>query len=302
MGGGTGDWDVPIGGMGAVSGALAAAAAGHGAEIITGAEVYGVDPDGEVRYRLGDEERRVHAELVLSNVTPAVLAKLLGEPEPTLAPGAQVKVNLMLRRLPRLRDDTVAPEQAFGGTFHINETFSQLDAAYSQAAGGQVPNPLPCEIYCHSLTDPTILSERLRDSGAQTLTVFGLHTPHHLVAAADPDTMRDELTTAVLDSLNSVLAEPIADVVMADSSGRPCIEAKTTVDLERTLGMTAGNIFHGAVSWPFVENDEPLDTPARRWGVATAHDRILVCGSGSRRGGAVSGIGGHNAAMAVLES
>ncbi len=302
LGGGTGDWDVPIGGMGAVSGALAAAAAGHGAEIITGAEVYGVDPDGEVRYRLGDQERRVHAELVLSNVTPAVLAKLLGEPEPTLAPGAQVKVNLMLRRLPRLRDDTVAPEQAFGGTFHINETFSQLDAAYSQAAGGQVPNPLPCEIYCHSLTDPTILSERLRDSGAQTLTVFGLHTPHHLVAAADPDTMRETLTTAVLDSLNSVLAEPIADVVMEDSSGRPCIEAKTTVDLERTLGMTAGNIFHGAVSWPFVENDEPLDTPARRWGVATAHDRILVCGSGSRRGGAVSGIGGHSAAMAVLES
>ena len=51
-----------------------------------------------------------------------------------------------------------------------------------------------------------------------------------------------------------------------------------------------------------VEDDEPLDTPARRWGVATEHDRILVCGSASRRGGAVSGIGGHNAAMAVLES
>ena len=50
LGGGTGDWDVPIGGMGAVSGALAAAAAGHGAEIATGAEVYAIDPDGEVRY------------------------------------------------------------------------------------------------------------------------------------------------------------------------------------------------------------------------------------------------------------
>ena len=87
---------------------------------------------------------------------------------------------------------------------------------------------------------------------------------------------------------------------MEDSAGRLCIEAKTTVDLEQTLGMTAGNIFHGALSWPFAEDDEPLDTPARRWGVATAHDRILLCGSGSRRGGAVSGIGGHNAAMAVL--
>jgi phytoene dehydrogenase-like protein len=302
LGGGTGDWDVPIGGMGAVSGALAAAAASHGAEIVTGAEVYAVDPGGEVRYRLGDQEHRVHAGFVLANVTPAVLAGLLGESEPTVAPGAQVKVNLMLRRLPRLRDDTITAEQAFGGTFHINETFTQLDAAYTRADHGVVPDPLPCEIYCHSLTDPTILSEELRASGAQTLTVFGLHTPHRLAAGADPDRMRDTLTSAVLNSLNSLLAEPIQDVLMEDASGRLCIEAKTTVDLERTLGMTAGNIFHGALSWPFAEDDEPLDTPARRWGVATAHDRILLCGSGARRGGAVSGVGGHNAAMALLEA
>ena len=52
LGGGTGDWDVPIGGMGAVSGALAAAAAGFGAEITTSAEVYAIDPDGEVCYGL----------------------------------------------------------------------------------------------------------------------------------------------------------------------------------------------------------------------------------------------------------
>ena len=65
--------------------------------------------------------------------------------------------------------------------------------------------------------------------------------------------------------------------------------------------MPRGNIFHGGLDWPFVEDDEPLDTPAQRWGVATAHDRILLCGSGARRGGAVSAIGGHNAAMAVLE-
>jgi phytoene dehydrogenase-like protein len=302
LGGGTGDWDVPIGGMGAVSGALAAAAASHGAEIATGAEVYAIDPDGEVRYRRNDEECRAHANFVLSNVTPTVLARLLGEAEPTLAPGAQVKVNLMLRRLPRLRDESVTAEQAFGGTFHINETLTQLDGAYDQAAAGHVPAPLPCEIYCHSLSDSTILSEELRQSGAQTLTVFGLHTPHQLVTGKDPDRIRDELASAVLNSLNSVLAEPVQDVVMEDASGRLCIEAKTTADLEHTLAMTNGNIFHGALQWPFVENDEPLDTPARRWGVSTAHDRVLLCGSGSRRGGAVSGIGGHNAAMAVLES
>ncbi|MCV7155290.1 phytoene desaturase family protein [Mycolicibacterium pyrenivorans] len=301
IGGGTGDWDVPIGGMGALSGALAAAAAGFGAEIITSAEVYAIDPDGEVRYRREDEEHRVAPGHVLANVTPAVLARLLGEEEPVLTQGAQVKVNLMLRRLPRLLDQTVTPEQAFGGTFHINETYTQLAAAYRQAADGAVPDPLPCEIYCHSLADPTILSDSLRAEGAQTLTVFGLHTPHTLMASATPERMRDGLTSAVLTSMNSVLAEPVQDVLMEDSSGRLCIEAKTTVDLEHALGMTKGNIFHGALTWPFVEDDEPLGTPAQRWGVATAHDRILLCGSGSRRGGAVSGIGGHNAAMAVLE-
>jgi phytoene dehydrogenase-like protein len=302
LGGGTGDWDVPIGGMGAVTGALAAAASEHGAELVTGAEVYAITPDGEVRYRNDDGEHVVSARWVLAGVTPAVLARLLGEAEPELAPGAQVKVNLMLERLPRLRDQSVTPEQAFGGTFHINETMSQLDAAYDRAARGDVPDPLPCEIYCHSLTDPTILSEELRRSGAQTLTVFAVHTPHRLTAAADPVTIRQKLTDAVLTSLNSVLAEPIADVVMRDAHGRPCIETKTTADLQDALGMTGGNIFHGALSWPFAEDDQPLDTPARRWGVATAHDRILLCGSGSRRGGAVSGIGGHNAAMAILES
>lgn len=301
IGGGTGDWDVPIGGMGAVSGALAAAASSHGAEIVTGADVHAVTPDGEVRYRIGDREHVVHGNTVLAGVTPTVLAGLLGEPAPDAMPGAQVKVNLMLHRLPRLRDASVTPEQAFGGTFHINETLTQLDDAFDAAAKGAVPQPLPCEIYCHSLTDPTILSDSTRASGAQTLTVFGLHTPHAL-AANDPDGARARLTDAVLASLNSVLAEPIQEVVMTDANGRPCIETKTTADLEATLGMTAGNIFHGGLQWPFAGDDEDLDTPARRWGVATSHPRILLCGSGSRRGGAVSGIGGHNAAMAVLES
>lgn len=302
LGGGTGDWDVPIGGMGAVTGALASAAAGFGAQILTGADVHDVTPDGVVSYRLGNEIHSVQAGFVLANVTPTVLAGLLGDPAPAAAPGAQIKVNLLLKRLPRLRDESVTAQEAFGGTFHINETWSQLGAAYTRAASGDIPNPLPCEIYCHSLTDPSILSPELRAAGAQTLTVFGLHTPHTLAAGKDPDLIREQLTDAALTSLNSVLAEPIHDVVLTDGDGRPCIEAKTTADLESTLGMTAGHIFHGALSWPFAEDDEPLDTPARRWGVATSHERILLCGSGSRRGGAVSGVGGHNAAMAVLES
>jgi phytoene dehydrogenase-like protein len=302
LGGGTGDWDVPVGGMGALTTALATAAVRHGAEITTDAEVYAVDPSGEVRYRVGDEEHLLRARFVLAGVTPTVLAGLLGEePTPTAA-GSQVKVNMVLRRLPRLRDDGVTPEQAFAGTFHANETWTQLDTAYSRAAAGQVPNPLPCEAYCHSLTDPSILSAELRESGAQTMTVFGLHTPHSLFGDTDSGALRDQLTDMVLASMNSVLAEPIQDLLLPDAHGLPCIETTTTLDLERTLKMSGGNIFHGGLSWPFADEEDPLDTPARQWGVATAHDRIMLCGSGARRGGAVSGIGGHNAAMAVLAS
>ncbi|MFJ6279985.1 phytoene desaturase family protein [Arthrobacter subterraneus] len=308
IGGGTGDWDVPVGGMGAVSGALERAAREAGVVIRTGAEVTAVAPNGVVHYG-GGAPHRVSGEFVLANVTPAVLDRLMGGPEASgfTAPqhhapeGAQVKVNMLLSRLPRLKDPEVSPKQAFGGTLHINETYSQLESAHAEASSGLVPDPLPIEIYCHSLADSSILSPELRESGAHTLTVFSLQTPHRLVVDGDHDAHRAALQAAVLESLNSVLAEPIEDCLLAGPSGDPCIETKTTLDLEETLGLTGGNIFHGPLSWPFADDDDPLDTPARRWGVATDHPRVLLCGAGSRRGGGVSGLGGHSAAMALLE-
>lgn len=322
IGGGTGDWDVPVGGMGAVTGELARAAREAGAELVTGAEVVAVDPSGEVRWRQGDEpgERMSEARVILANVAPAVLDRLLEAGAPAVsangvpsvvrerlrqlnAPeGAQVKVNLLLTRLPKLRDSAVAPEAAFAGTFHINELESQLATAYGEAARGRIPSQLPCEIYCHTLSDPSILSPELAASGAHTLTVFGLHVPHRLLERFGNDELRERLQSAVLASLNSVLAEPIEGVIATDASGRPCIETKTTLDLEEALAMPGGNIFHGPLSWPWAEPGTSLSTPAERWGVATEHPGILLCGSGAVRGGAVSGIGGHNAAMAVLEA
>ncbi|HEX9086416.1 MAG TPA: NAD(P)/FAD-dependent oxidoreductase, partial [Arthrobacter sp.] len=310
VGGGTGDWDVPVGGMGAVSGELERAAREAGATILTSAEVTAVRPGGMVSYRHDGAEHTATASWVLANVAPIVLDRLRSSDAATpatqnpnhLREGAQVKVNLLLTRLPRLLDQSVSPEAAFGGTFHINETFSQLDAAYLAAAAGTIPDPLPCEIYCHSLTDPSILSPELQAAGAQTLTVFGLHVPDRLITPENNDQRRAELQAAVLKSLNSVLAEPIEELLLTGPDGVPCIETKTTLDIERAVGMPRGNIFHGGLDWPFVEDDAPRDTPAQRWGVATDDPQILLCGSGARRGGAVSAIGGHNAAMAVLES
>lgn len=331
IGGGTGDWDVPVGGMGAVSGELERAAREAGTTILASAEVSSVRPGGVVSYRHDGVQHTVSAPWVLSNVAPVVLDRLRNAgpaghgpvdaaPDATatassdagsapatqnpnhLREGAQVKVNLLLKRLPRLLDDVVSPEAAFGGTFHINETWSQLDAAYLSAAEGNIPEPLPCEIYCHSLTDPSILSAELQAAGAQTLTVFGLHVPDRLITAQNNEARRAELQAAVLRSLNSVLAEPIEELLLTAPDGRPCIETKTTLDIERAVGMPRGNIFHGGLDWPFADDDAPLDTPAQRWGVATDDPQLLLCGSGARRGGAVSAIGGHNAAMAVLES
>lgn len=311
IGGGTGDWDVPIGGMGQVSGELEIAARQAGATVLTGVTVTRVTPDGEVTWEehigglaTGTEglatgtELTAQFDLVLSAVAPHVLGRLLGDESGAPRPeGAQVKVNMLLSRLPRLRDG-VAPEAAFGGTFHINEGYGQLGRAYAEAVAGRIPDPLPCEIYCHSLTDPSILGESLRDVGAHTLTVFGLHVPDRLLTPETNERMRGELEQAVLASLDSVLAEPIAPLLLEGARG-PAIETKTTLDIEEALAMPGGNIFHGPLSWPWLEHE--ATSIAESWGVETAHPRILLAGSGARRGGAVSGIGGHNAAHAALE-
>lgn len=302
IGGESGHWDVPVGGMGAVTSELERAAREAGAEIRTGVEVISVSPPGEVRI-VTDRSEAYVGELVLSGVGDAVLARLLtagGAPTAAETPeGAQVKVNMLLTRLPRLTDTSVAPEAAFAGTFHVNETMTQLDAAYVAASGGLLPEPLPAEIYCHSLTDPSILGDDLRASGAQTLTLFGLQVPHRLIDGVDPVAAGARLLAAAQQSLDAVLAEPLRDCIAVAPDGRMCIEARTTTDLERSLNMIGGDIFHGALSWPWLE--APASGPAGRWGVETAHERVLVCGSSARRGGAVSGIGGQNAAMAALE-
>ncbi|MGY5056101.1 phytoene desaturase family protein [Streptomyces sp. 900105755] len=297
IGGGTGAWDVPVGGMGALTDALAAAARSAGAVLATGHEAVRIETDGrtaEVAYRTADGEGVAAARHVLVGASPQELAALTGDPAPEPAEGAQLKVNMLLKRLPRLRDTAVDPREAFSGTFHIAEGYGQLATAHAQAAAGRLPAAPPSEIYCHSLTDPTILGRDLAERGYQTLTLFGLHTPARLFAA-DNDAVRDELLKSTLAQLDAHLAEPIVDCLALDADGRPCIEAKTPLDLERDLRLPGGNIFHRDLSWPHAQDG------TGRWGVETRHANVMLCGAGAVRGGGVSGVPGHNAAMAVLE-
>ena len=292
IGNGTGDWDVPVGGMGAVTRALAETARAAGAELVTGAEVTSITPDGEVTYQHDDELHVTGARHVLANVAPSELRRLVDDtPKGKRPEGAQLKINMVLHRLPRLRDRRVRPEDAFGGTFHVNEGYRQLEDAYAQAAAGSVPGLPPCEIYCHSLTDPTILGPEARR--LHTLTLFGLHMPAGLFAG-DNASAKQAAVRATLASLNSVLETPIEECLASDGNGKPCLEAKTPVDLEKELGLPGGNIFHRDLSWPY------SDDHAGTWGVETEYPRILVCGAGAIRGGGVSGIPGRNAAMKIL--
>lgn len=289
IGNGTGEWNVPVGGMGAVSAALESAARRAGAEIRTGAEIVGISPSGEVTFTDRDGEHTVTGGHVLVNLPPAVLERVTGgRAEPP--EGAQLKVNMVLSRLPGLKDPAVDPRAAFSGTFHINEGRDQLAAAYAQAAGGSVPDLPPAEVYCHSLTDPSILGPELRGR-AETMTLFGLHMPARLFRQ-DPERARARALRATFASLDSVLAEPIEDCLLRAPDGSPCVEVKTPVDLETEAGLPGGHIFHRDLSWPYGEGGG--------WGVETAYERVLLCGAGAVRGGGVSGIPGHNAAMALL--
>jgi phytoene dehydrogenase-like protein len=293
---------VPIGGMGAVTTALAKAAVAAGAEIVTGAGVSRITPGddvAEVTWHDGLQPRTVSCRRVLSGVAPWVLRILLGEPEDleTKPEGAQLKINFLLDRLPKLKSGA-DPEVAFAGTLHLAEEYTRLQTAYDEAAGGQVPSVMPGEVYCHSLSDPSILGD-LAPTGAHTLTYFGLHTPAGLFAT-DPEGAKKLAVDRALAALNEHLVEPIESCVATDAAGRPSIEAKIPQDIEKDLARPGGHIFHGDLDWPWAPNRSRRDTPAQQWGVQTDHDAVLLCGSGARRGGAVSGLGGHNAAQAVL--
>jgi phytoene dehydrogenase-like protein len=301
IGNGTGEWRVPVGGMGAVTAELERAARVAGAELVTGAEVVRIDADGrdaEVAYVTdggGGDEWRVTGRFALAGAAPAVLERLRGRAGGSAPEGAQVKINMVLDRLPRLRSGH-EPRVAFAGTFHIDEGYAALESAHAVASAGRLPDPLPSEVYCHTLTDPSILGPELAVHGMHTLTLFGLQTPARLFAADHDGSVLDEAVRRHVAGLDAYLAEPLAGCLARDADGRPCLEAVGPRDLESTLAMPGGHIFHGDLSWPWVEDDD-----GDRWGVSTDVANLLVCGSGARRGGGVSGIGGHNAAVAVLE-
>jgi len=296
-----GEWKVPVGGMGAVASQLERAARKAGAEILTNVVIQSLNVSGKTRaveFAVDGKRETVEARFLLVNFGRNVLAKFMGRLfQPDRADeGSVFKINMLLCRLPKLKAQKYPATEAFCGTFHSDEGYEQMNASFDQASGGRLPEKTPCEMYCHTLTDDSILAPELRQQGFHTMTLFGLDAPFSLFVR-DNETMRRQAEKKFLASINQWLEEPIEDCLAIARDGRPCIESKSPVDIEDALGMYHGNIFHNAPTFPFAERKEQVGT----WGVETEYENVFFCGSSALRGGAVSGIPGHNAAMKVLE-
>jgi phytoene dehydrogenase-like protein len=296
----TGEWKVPVGGMGSVALELEQAARKAGAEILTQVNLRTLDLTKNrrsVEFDLDEKRQAVEGQFLLVNFGRNVLAKFLESPyQPDATDeGSVFKINMLLRRLPKLKASRYPTAEAFCGTFHSDEGYEQMNVSYEQASRGQLPDKTPCEVYCHTLTDDSILAPDLREKGFHTMTLFGLDTPWSLFAR-DNKTMRRLAEKKFIESMNQWLEEPLEECLAVARNGDLCIESKSPVDIEDALGMYHGNIFHDAPTFPFAETKEQAGT----WGVETEFENVFFCGSSALRGGAVSGIPGHNAAMKVL--
>src|SRR5436190_476864 len=295
----TGEWKVPVGGMGAVASELEKSARSAGSDFLTNVALVDVDLEKRrVEFEVDGKRNAVATKFILVNFGRNVLAKYSGKTyQPgSVDEGSVFKMNMLLRRLPKLKAKKYSPTEAWCGTFHSDEGYEQMNASYEQAAKGRLPDKTPCEVYCHTLTDETILSPELRAKGFHTITLFGLDAPYSLFAKNN-ESMRKHAEKKFLASMNQWLEEPLEDCLAVASDGSPCIESKSPVDIENSLGMYHGNIFQDAPTWPFATKKEQVG----KWGVETDWENVFLCGSSALRCGAVSGIPGHNAARKVLE-
>lgn len=290
IGNGTGEWRVPEGGMGALAAELERVARASGVTIHTNQRIDAISGDASgIEVQSVDGVKYSCRDLVWC-ADDQSLARLLNEVPQERRDGSQIKMNMLLKELPRLKSG-FDPEQAFAGTFHIDESAIQLESAYQLSRAGSLPQVIPAEVYCHSLTDPTIVGS----SGLHTLTLFAFHTPASLFDG------ERQLTTAkaterIIAGINTYLATPLEEVLAYDAQGRACLEVKSPLDLEDEIDLPRGNIFHGDLTMPFANS-----SPEGSWGSETSRPNIFIGGASAVRGGGVSGIAGHNAAFAIID-
>ena len=203
--------------------------------------------------------------MILVNCAPATPQRLLGTPyEPPV--GSQTKINIVLRRPPRLRSG-IEPAIGFAGTLHLGQGYARLQQVYEGApSSGRIPDPMPCEIYCHTLTDGSILDPELRAVGYHTLTFVRNAHASEPVRGGSRRYRGSGRRMRRCGPGNRSSPNRLAPRLALDRRGEPCIEVMTPLDIEAELRMPGGHIFHGDLDWPWLADDASGSDPRRAMG------------------------------------
>ena len=293
VGGVRGLWGFARGGMGAVTKAMADSARSRGADIRTQAAVERVlVRAGSAAGVVLEGGEEIRAQVVVSNADPkrTFLSLVDGrdlEPEFVRAirnyrsEGTSLKINLALDALP---DFTAAPGPGphHGATMHICPTIEYMERAWDDAKYGR-PSRRPII----EMTLPTVYDPSLAPPGKHIMGIFLQYAPYRLAQGS-----WDEISDSYADQVIDCIAE-YAPNIRSITLDRQVL---TPLDLERTYGLTGGNIFHGAMSLDQMFWSRPVMGWAR---YRTPIQNLYLCGSGTHPGGGVMGAAGYNAAQVV---
>ncbi len=284
-----------MGGMGAITQALAASGQKLGVEIRTSSPVAQIDiRDGRARGVVLEDGTEIRARMVLSNADPKrtflkmvpaseLPAEFLHSIRGIKMEGPCAKVNFVLKEEPRFTGtspDATPLERTF---YTLVPSLAFAERCYDIAKFGDIPEELWVDCVISSNADAS-----LAPPGKHILTCFVQYVPYHL-REGNWDDKRELLGDRVVKKI----AEYARNVPGA-------IEARqvlTPLDLERTYGLTEGNIFHGDLRLEQLFFMRPVSGWSQ---YRTPIDGLYLCGAGTHPGGGVTGAPGHNAAHQVL--
>jgi phytoene dehydrogenase-like protein len=290
-----GVWGYAIGGMGAITQAMARVAIEHGARIDVCSEIREVivESDRAVGVVLQDGTS-VRARAVIANVNPQYLFQsLLPREAVPQAVAARMKawkagsgtfrMNLALSKLP---DFTALPGPGHHHTAGIilAPSLSYMDQAYRDCVNyGWSRRPIV------ELVIPSTLDDSLAPPGAHVATLFCQHVSPKLADGSTWDQHREAVADLMIDTVEAYAPGFQASVIARQSL--------SPSDLERIFGLPNGDIFHGAMRLDQLFSARPMrGFAAYRMPIAG----LYLCGSGAHPGGGVTGAPGHNAAQAVI--
>jgi phytoene dehydrogenase-like protein len=290
-----GVWGHAIGGMGAITQAMASAARGHGVEIETGNGVREVivERDRAVGVIL-DNGETIRAKYVASNVNPKLLYTRLvpadALPEPFLDRiktwrngSGTFRINVALTALPSFTALPGDGDHLSAGII-IGPSLGYMDRAWLDARQYGWSREPVVEILI-----PSTLDDSLSPPGQHVASLFCQHVAPQLPDGASWDDHRDEVADLMIATVDKVAPGFAASVI-----GRQIL---SPLDLERQFGLLGGDIFHGALTLNQLFSARPMLGHADYRGPLKG---LYHCGSGAHPGGGVTGAPGHNAACAIL--